>query len=119
MGYSIGLNEFKTPVKLIKSLVAELIGTMFLVMIGCGSAIAGGNNFTGVRDIYIYKTSYLLQISPTFLSFSSAVIILTDANYGDIRLLLYFYHSYLMFSFESERIYNLSIKFRVVFVFCY
>ena len=51
MGYSIGLNEFKTPVKLIKSLVAELIGTTFLVMIGCGSAIAGGNNFTGVRDI--------------------------------------------------------------------
>lgn len=48
MGYSIGLNEFKTPVKLIKSLVAELIGTMFLVMIGCGSAIAGGNNFTGI-----------------------------------------------------------------------
>lgn len=66
MGYSLGLNEFKTPIKLAKryninignlskpfnififSLVAELIGTMFLVMIGCGSAMTGGNNATGV-----------------------------------------------------------------------
>ena len=49
MGYSIGLNEFKTPLRLAKSLIAELIGTMFLVMIGCGSAMTGGNNATGVR----------------------------------------------------------------------
>ena len=67
MGYSIGLNEFKTPVKLIKSLLAELIGTMFLVMIGCGSAIAGGNNFTGVRDIYIYKNKARCASPPTVL----------------------------------------------------
>jgi len=37
MGYSIGLEDFK-PIPLVKSLIAEFLGTMFLVLIGCGTA---------------------------------------------------------------------------------
>jgi len=37
MGYSLGKKDLK-PVPLIKSLVAEFLGTMFLVIIGCGTA---------------------------------------------------------------------------------
>ena len=37
MGYSLGLKDLK-PVPLIKSLIAEFLGTMFLVIIGCGTA---------------------------------------------------------------------------------
>jgi len=42
MGYSIGLEDFK-PIPLVKSLIAELIGTMFLVLIGCGTAASSGD----------------------------------------------------------------------------
>ena len=36
-----GTNEVKT-IKLVQALIAELLGTMFLVLVGCGSCISGG-----------------------------------------------------------------------------
>ena len=41
MAYSIGLEDIKEPVKLTKCVVAEFLGTMFLVIIGCGTASVG------------------------------------------------------------------------------
>ena len=38
MGYSLGKEDLKV-VPLLKSIVAELLGTMFLVIIGCGAAM--------------------------------------------------------------------------------
>ena len=38
MGYSLGKEDLKV-VPLLKSVVAELVGTMFLVIIGCGAAM--------------------------------------------------------------------------------
>ena len=38
MGYALGKEDLKV-VPLLKSLVAELLGTMFLVIIGCGTAM--------------------------------------------------------------------------------
>ena len=38
MGYSLGKEDMKV-VPLMKSVVAELVGTMLLVIIGCGAAI--------------------------------------------------------------------------------
>ena len=48
MGYSIGLEDFK-PIPLVKSLIAELIGTMFLVLIGCGTAASSEDPSSGDR----------------------------------------------------------------------
>ena len=41
MGYSVGLEDLKQPISLTKCLVAEFLGTMFLVIIGCGTASVG------------------------------------------------------------------------------
>ena len=38
MGYSLGKEDLKV-VSLMKSVVTELVGTMFLVIIGCGAAM--------------------------------------------------------------------------------
>ena len=38
MGYSVGMEDLKHPIMLTKCLVAEFLGTMFLVIIGCGTA---------------------------------------------------------------------------------
>ena len=44
----IGVDEAKAVVPLLKSLIAELIGTLFLVLVGCGSCM-GGNADDYVR----------------------------------------------------------------------
>ena len=50
MVYSIGLEDIKKPVDLTKCVVAEFLGTMFLVIIGCGTASV-------VSDDYATKAS--------------------------------------------------------------
>ena len=49
MGYSLGLEDLKV-IPLLKALLAELVGTMFLVIIGCGTAMWNDED-------YITKTS--------------------------------------------------------------
>lgn len=44
MGYSLGKEDLKV-VPLMKSVVAELVGTMFLVIIGCGAAMQWKTSF--------------------------------------------------------------------------
>ena len=44
MGYSLGREDLKV-VPLLKSLGAELVGTMFLVIIGCGAAMQWKTEF--------------------------------------------------------------------------
>ena len=44
MGYSLGKEDLKV-VPLMKSMVAELVGTMFLVIIGCGAAMQWKTDF--------------------------------------------------------------------------
>ena len=44
MGYSLGKDDLKV-VPLLKSLGAELVGTMFLVIIGCGAAMQWKTGF--------------------------------------------------------------------------
>merc|ERR1711970_164465 len=39
INYSLGLDEVKKPKSLVKALIAEMLGTAFIVIIGCGSAI--------------------------------------------------------------------------------
>ena len=34
-----GLSDFRKPIKLLKSLTAELVGTLLLVFIGCGRLV--------------------------------------------------------------------------------
>ena len=48
MGYSIGIEDMKAPVPLIKSLSAEFLGTMFLVIIGFGTAASKDADRTSV-----------------------------------------------------------------------
>ena len=48
MGYSIGIEDMKAPVPLIKSLSAEFLGTMFLVIIGFGTAASEDADRTSV-----------------------------------------------------------------------
>ena len=40
----MGENELENKFKLIKSLVAEMLGVMFLVMIGCGACTVGSDH---------------------------------------------------------------------------
>ena len=41
MGYSVGTKDLKV-IPLMKSLLAESLGTMLLVIIGCGTAMQNG-----------------------------------------------------------------------------
>ena len=55
MGYSIGLEDIKQPVTLTKCLVAEFLGTMFLVIIGCGTASVTSSDYTTKARNYRVK----------------------------------------------------------------
>ena len=44
MGYSLGKEDLQVK-PLLKSMVAELVGTMLLVIIGCGAAIQWKTSF--------------------------------------------------------------------------
>ena len=46
MGYSVGLEDLKHPITLTKCVVAEFLGTMFLVIIGCGTASVASNDYS-------------------------------------------------------------------------
>ena len=46
MGYSVGLEDLKHPITLTKCVVAEFLGTMFLVIIGCGTASVSSNDYS-------------------------------------------------------------------------
>ena len=48
MGYSVGTKDLKV-IPLIKSLVAEFLGTMLLVIFGCGVATQSGAGFGGEK----------------------------------------------------------------------
>eukprot|EP00090_Calanus_glacialis_P024313 TRINITY_DN37753_c0_g1_i1.p1 TRINITY_DN37753_c0_g1~~TRINITY_DN37753_c0_g1_i1.p1 ORF type:complete len:257 (-),score=60.48 TRINITY_DN37753_c0_g1_i1:128-877(-) len=39
-----GISDFRKPVHLVKSLTAELVGTLVLVFIGCGSCVGGDSS---------------------------------------------------------------------------
>ena len=57
MGYSVGTKDLKV-IPLLKSLVAEFMGTMLLVIFGCGTAMqeAGSDGYVtkvGFPDYYI------------------------------------------------------------------
>ena len=54
MGYSIGLEDLKRPVCLVRSLGAEFLGTMFLVIIGCGTASV-------ITDDYATKVHHCIE----------------------------------------------------------
>ena len=43
MAYSVGKEELSEPVPLLKKLSAEFLGTMLLVIFGCGAAAGQGN----------------------------------------------------------------------------
>ena len=46
MGYSVGLEDLKHPIMLTKCVVAEFLGTMFLVIIGCGTASVTSDDYS-------------------------------------------------------------------------
>jgi len=50
MGYSVGKEDLKV-IPLLKSLAAELLGTMLLVIFGCGTAMQLGKNDLGQNDL--------------------------------------------------------------------
>ena len=43
MAFSVGKEELSEPVPLLKKLSAEFLGTMLLVIFGCGAAAGQGN----------------------------------------------------------------------------
>ena len=66
MGYSLGLEDLKV-IPLLKALLAELVGTMFLVIIGCGTAMWGDED-------YITKTSLAFGLAVmSIISFTGHV----------------------------------------------
>ena len=54
MGYSLGKEDLKV-VPLLKSILAELLGTMLLVVIGCGAAIQWKTSFDTTQVCYNNK----------------------------------------------------------------
>ena len=60
-----GRNEV-TEIRIIQALVAELLGTMFLVLIGCGSCISGGRGSVIGQNTQIINQSDYVQIALAF-----------------------------------------------------
>ena len=56
MGYSLGIEDLEV-VPLLKSLVTELLGTMFLVIIGCGTAMRSPDvpNDKAAVSLFVFK----------------------------------------------------------------
>ena len=55
MGYSVGLEDLKHPITLTKCVVAEFLGTMFLVIIGCGTASVTSDDYSTKVIIYMLR----------------------------------------------------------------
>ena len=71
MGYSVGLEDLKHPITLTKCVVAEFLGTMFLVIIGCGTASVASNDYSTKAIKHFSYTDEnsletLLQVSLAF-----------------------------------------------------
>ena len=61
MAFSVGKEELSEPVPLLKKLSAEFLGTMLLVIFGCGAAAGQGNENS--KTMVIMKQSYLICLS--------------------------------------------------------
>ena len=100
MGFAIpyvGLDEVKT-IKLINSLVAEILGTMFLVLVGCGSCMIHetGTNGTDVVRIALAFGVTVATIAQSIGHVSGCHInpaitcgLITGAKIGIVKGLLY------------------------------
>eukprot|EP00092_Neocalanus_flemingeri_P108197 GFUD01138931.1.p1 GENE.GFUD01138931.1~~GFUD01138931.1.p1 ORF type:complete len:256 (+),score=83.33 GFUD01138931.1:109-876(+) len=64
MGYSLGKEDLKL-VPLLKSVVAELVGTMFLVIIGCGAAMQWKTPFDTTQVSLAFGLAVMAIISFT------------------------------------------------------
>ena len=63
MAFSVGKEELSEPVPLLKKLSAEFLGTMLLVIFGCGAAAGQGNENS--KTMVRKKQSYLIYLFPT------------------------------------------------------
>ena len=103
MGFAlpyVGLDEVKT-IKLINSLVAEILGTMFLVLVGCGSCMIhekgeGIENGTDVVRIALAFGVTVATIAQSIGHVSGCHInpaitcgLITGAKIGIVKGLLY------------------------------
>ena len=61
MAFSVGKEELSEPVPLLKKLSAEFLGTMLLVIFGCGAAAGQGNENS--KTMVRMKQSYLICLS--------------------------------------------------------
>ena len=93
----LGLDEVKT-IKLINSLVAEILGTMFLVLVGCGSCMIHetGTNGTDVVRIALAFGVTVATIAQSIGHVSGCHInpaitcgLITGAKIGIVKGLLY------------------------------
>ena len=76
MGYSLGKEDLKV-VPLMKSVVAELVGTMFLVIIGCGAAMQWKTSFDTTQvsdDWWLYFPTCPAVCFQVSLAFGLAVM---------------------------------------------
>ena len=52
----VGLQEVKNIKKLLKEVIAEFLGTMFLVILGCGACIQPANQQPAIQQPYNHTT---------------------------------------------------------------
>ena len=76
---------------LARALVAELVGTMFLVLIGCGAAVNWKTNFDVTQVVWLGRWSIICKMSQKVnvfgnLSFSSGVICFWTGCHGHRQL---------------------------------
>ena len=61
MAFSVGKEELSEPVPLLKKLSAEFLGTMLLVIFGCGAAAGQGNENS--KTMVRMDPSYFIYLS--------------------------------------------------------
>lgn len=88
-----GENEVKNVVKLIKCLVAEMLGTMFLVLIGCGSCYQDNKDYVRIALAFGVTVATIAQsighVSGCHINPAITSGLIVGAKIGLVKGLLY------------------------------
>ena len=88
----VGVSEVKN-IKIINSLVAEMLGTMFLVLIGCGSCVNHGGDFVRIALAFGVTVATIAQsighVSGCHINPAITAGLFVGAKIGLIKAFLY------------------------------